>query len=81
MGASFEGGEKLSSAYDGMFFISVIFACHCLYARRLQNNVRFGNKKTPLLRCVFVGGNNRARTCDPLLVRQMLSQLSYAPKW
>ena len=27
-------------------------------------------------RCV--GGNNRARTCDPLLVRQMLSQLSYA---
>ena len=27
----------------------------------------------------IVGGNNRARTCDPLLVRQMLSQLSYAP--
>ena len=27
----------------------------------------------------FFGGNNRARTCDPLLVRQMLSQLSYAP--
>ena len=27
----------------------------------------------------FDGGNNRARTCDPLLVRQMLSQLSYAP--
>jgi hypothetical protein len=25
------------------------------------------------------GGNNRVRTCDPLLVRQMLSQLSYAP--
>ncbi len=24
-------------------------------------------------------GNNRARTCDPLLVRQVLSQLSYAP--
>ena len=24
------------------------------------------------------GGNNRARTCDPLLVRQVLSQLSYA---
>ena len=28
------------------------------------------------MRC---GGNNRARTCDPLLVRQVLSQLSYAP--
>ena len=26
------------------------------------------------------GGNNRARTYDPLLVRQMLSQLSYAPE-
>ena len=26
------------------------------------------------------GGNYRARTYDPLLVRQMLSQLSYAPK-
>lgn len=25
------------------------------------------------------GGNNRARTCDPLLVRQVLFQLSYAP--
>ena len=30
-------------------------------------------------RAVLFGGNNRARTCDPLLVRQMLSQLSYAP--
>ena len=28
----------------------------------------------------LIGGNNRARTCDPLLVRQVLSQLSYAPK-
>ena len=25
------------------------------------------------------GGTNRARTCDPLLVRQVLSQLSYNP--
>jgi len=24
----------------------------------------------------FLGGKYRARTCDPLLVRQMLSQLS-----
>ena len=30
-------------------------------------------------RAVINGGNNRARTCDPLLVRQVLSQLSYAP--
>ena len=27
----------------------------------------------------FNGGTNRARTCDPLLVRQVLSQLSYGP--
>ena len=27
----------------------------------------------------FNGGTNRARTCDPLLVRQVLSQLSYSP--
>ena len=26
------------------------------------------------------GGNNRARTCDPMLVRHVLSQLSYAPQ-
>ena len=30
-------------------------------------------------RAICLCGNNRARTCDPLLVRQMLSQLSYAP--
>ena len=30
-------------------------------------------------RTVPCGGHNRARTYDPLLVRQMLSQLSYAP--
>ena len=30
-------------------------------------------------RAKLIGGNNRARTCDPLLVRQVLSQLSYAP--
>ena len=29
----------------------------------------------------FIGGSNRTWTCDPLLVRQMLSQLSYTPVW
>ncbi len=28
---------------------------------------------------LIYGGHNRARTYDPLLVRQVLSQLSYAP--
>ena len=31
-------------------------------------------------RARWCGGNNRARTCDPMLVRHVLSQLSYAPK-
>ena len=37
------------------------------------------DKKIRCFRIGFFGGNNRARTYDPLLVRQMLSQLSYAP--
>ena len=37
------------------------------------------NKKDTIRYPFYFGGNNRARTCDPLLVRQMLSQLSYAP--
>ncbi len=28
---------------------------------------------------IKIGGRNRARTCDPRLVRPMLSQLSYSP--
>ena len=31
-------------------------------------------------RAKLSGGNNRARTCDPMLVRHVLSQLSYAPE-
>ena len=33
----------------------------------------------PPRRLVIMSGTNRARTYDPLLVRQMLSQLSYDP--
>ena len=35
------------------------------------------NNKPSQMPTTFFGGSNRARTCDPLLVRQMLSQLSY----
>ena len=38
-----------------------------------------GWRANRLLHRAKFGGNNRARTCDLLLVRQMLSQLSYAP--
>ena len=38
----------------------------------------FQESKKALPKKCFFGGNNRARTYDPLLVRQMLSQLSYA---
>ena len=41
---------------------------------------RSTNEPFPHIHNKQSGGNNRARTCDPLLVRQMLSQLSYAPK-
>ena len=34
----------------------------------------------PISAVADAGGEYRARTCDPLLVRQVLSQLSYAPK-
>lgn len=37
------------------------------------------NKKDTIRYPFYFGGNNRARTCDPLLVRQVLSRLSYAP--
>ena len=36
---------------------------------------------SPIGEPFFRGGDYRARTCDPLLVRQMLSQLSYAPTY
>ncbi len=39
-----------------------------------------GRHSNQLSHWAAFGGHNRARTCDPLLVRQMLSQLSYAPK-
>ena len=29
---------------------------------------------------LWISGRNRARTCDPFLVREVLSQLSYSPK-
>ena len=38
-----------------------------------------GRHSNQLSHWAICGGNNRVRTCDPLLVRQMLSQLSYAP--
>ena len=43
-------------------------------ARRRSTTEPFPHK----IAIAIIGGNNRARTYDPLLVRQMLSQLSYA---
>lgn len=34
---------------------------------------------TPSLNLTFPGGDGRVRTDDPLLAKQVLSQLSYAP--
>ena len=50
-------------------------------SRRILSPVRLPVPPPGLRYCweQYLNGNNRARTCDPLLVRQMLSQLSYAP--
>ncbi len=56
--------------FDGIVLFSVRYDA--------QNDKK--KKPTRILRIGFIGGNNRARTYDPLLVRQMLSQLSYAPE-
>ena len=43
-----------------------------------QQPADYKSAALPLSQWSIFGGNNRDRTCDPLLVRQMLSQLSYA---
>ena len=44
-----------------------------------SNQLNYQATDSYLYLCIAYGGHNRARTCDPLLVRQVLSQLSYAP--
>ena len=52
-----------------------------LNAETFTGSRQYQNTFHIYLKCIIKqnGGNNRARTYDPLLVRQMLSQLSYAP--
>ncbi len=40
---------------------------------------RRSNQLNYRAKLIKIGGSNRARTCDPLLVGQMLFQLSYTP--
>ena len=47
---------------------------YCSDLLRKSGSSRKAERKT--LPIYFLGGKYRARTCDPLLVRQMLSQLS-----
>ena len=54
------------------------FLCF-LSARSSLCNALICEKSTEYGAFSYFGGNNRARTCDILLVRQALSQLSYAP--
>ena len=51
-------------------------------SRQSESNQQPADYKSAALPLSHVGisGTNRARTYDPLLVRQMLSQLSYDPK-
>ena len=52
----------------------------CLGAESNHRHCDFQSFALPTELQRHFGGNNRDRTYDPLLVRQMLSQLSYAPK-
>ena len=47
--------------------------------RTRTDNLLITNQLLCQLSHVGNNGTNRARTCDPLLVRQVLSQLSYDP--
>ena len=38
-------------------------------------------KKAGIFRLTLIGGDEENRTPDPLLARQVLSQLSYTPKF
>ena len=48
-------------------------------SRRILSPVRLPVPPLRHNQISLVNGTNRARTCDPLLVRQVLSQLSYDP--
>ncbi len=53
-----------------------------IWCPEAESNHRHGDFQSPALPTELSGqngGRNRARTYDPLLVRQVLSQLSYAP--
>ena len=50
-------------------------------SRRILSPVRLPVPPRRHFSSYLLSGTNRARTYDPLLVRQMLSQLSYDPKY
>ena len=56
-----------------------LFAEFGVSCHSFEQKVFYKIEKTSIWMSFLFGGNNRARTCDPLLVRQMLSQLGYAP--
>ena len=67
--AANNGGERRIRTFEGR---AVRFTVWSLWP--------LGNLTKTII--LIYGGNNRTWTCDPLLVRQVLSQLSYASiKW
>ncbi|MDF2840819.1 MAG: hypothetical protein K0Q99_1591 [Clostridia bacterium] len=70
------GTPPNSGAGDGTRTRDLLITSQLLY-QLSYTSANKNSKNFYLLNCF--GGNNRDRTCDPLLVRQVLSQLSYAP--
>ena len=73
--------QKPDSRLNCRAFCDQLFDVHLLILAPKKSVAK--NNTSPTFSAGFVlfvyGGNKRARTSDPLLVRQMLSQLSYAP--
>ena len=81
---SAQGFEPRTHALEGRCSIQLSYAPTLFWSGKRDSNSRLQPWQGCALplnysRIYFNGGTNRARTCDPLLVRQVLSQLSYGP--
>ncbi len=65
--------SKNFSCFEGAFYLSLFLPVNLFF--QILSVIFFSFESFKM-----IGGGNRDRTCDPLLAKQVLSQLSYAPK-